>query len=61
MIERLVLHPRVVVGGRLGKIEVIMLFGWGMGALNSECALCVFGTMHVLAYGLEYVRKNPAC
>jgi hypothetical protein len=56
MIERLVQHERMqgmrfAPGFRLGKIEVIMLFC--LGALNILCALCVFGAMHVLAYGLE--------
>jgi LSD1 subclass zinc finger protein len=30
-----------------------MLFCLGAGAQNILCALCVFGAMHVLAYGLE--------
>ncbi len=56
MIERLVQQQRmqrlrVAPGSRLGKIEVIMLFC--LGALNILCALCIFGAIHVLAYGLE--------
>ena len=39
----------VVLGSGLGKIEVIMLYS--LGAFI--CALCVFGTMHVLIHQLK--------